>query len=70
LLQSELAKDIYGEGTLIAGFNETVKASSILFGNSVTEDLMGLDEQTFQAVFEGVPKSIITRTELAIAQRY
>jgi tyrosyl-tRNA synthetase len=55
VLQSELAKDItvrvHGEDEL----SKAIKASQILFGNSVTEDLQSLDEQTLLAVMEGVP---------------
>jgi len=39
------------------------KASSILFGNSVTADLESLDEHTLLAVFEGVPQAQIARSE-------
>ena len=34
----------------------SIKASSILFGKSTSEDLKFLDEGTFLSVFEGVPK--------------
>ena len=37
-------------------FEMALKASEILFGKSSTEDLASLDERTFLAVFEGVPK--------------
>jgi tyrosyl-tRNA synthetase len=63
LLQSELAKDITVRVHSLQDYNEALKASGILFGNSVTEDLMSLDEKTFAAVFEGVPKSTITRND-------
>lgn len=35
-----------------------------MFGNSVTEDLQSLDEDTLLAVFEGVPQVIISRSAL------
>jgi len=61
LLQSELAKDIttrvHGQDEL----NKAVKASQILFGNSVTEDLQSLDEKTLLAVMDGVPRSTISK---------
>jgi tyrosyl-tRNA synthetase len=41
-----------------------VKASSILFGNSVTEDLQGLNEETLLSVFEGVPQTTVARSVL------
>ena len=43
------------------------KASQILFGNSVTGDLLGLNEETLLAVFEGVPQAMIQRSVLQSA---
>lgn len=63
-LQSELAKDITIRVHSQADYDTAVKASSILFGNSVTEDLLGLDEKTLLAVFEGVPQVTISRDAL------
>lgn len=37
-----------------------VKASEILFGNSTSEDLKNLSEQTFLDIFEGVPQSEVS----------
>jgi tyrosyl-tRNA synthetase len=61
-LQSELAKDITTRVHSQADAESAIKASSILFGNSVTADLIGLDNETFLAVFEGVPKISITKS--------
>ena len=62
-LQQELAKDItirlHGEEAYLA----SLKASTILFGNSVTEDLKSLDEETLLSVLEGVPISVITKAD-------
>jgi tyrosyl-tRNA synthetase len=41
-----------------------VEASEILFGKGTTETLRQLDEKTLLSVFEGVPQSEISRTEL------
>ncbi len=60
-LQIELAKDITIRVHSQADFDAAVKASSVLFGNSVTEDLQSLDEDTLLAVFEGVPQVTISR---------
>ena len=38
-----------------------IKASSILFGKSTTEDLISLDERTLLQVFEGVPQTTISK---------
>ena len=61
VLQKAIAKEItimvHGE----ADYEMAVKASSILFGKSSTEDLATLDERTFLQVFEGVPQIYIER---------
>ncbi len=61
-LQSELAKDITARVHSQADVESAITASSILFGNSVTEDLLNLDNETFLAVFEGVPQINITKS--------
>jgi tyrosyl-tRNA synthetase len=64
LLQTELAKDIT---TRVHGADEldkAIKASQILFGNSVTEDLQSLDENTLLAVMDGVPRATISKPNL------
>lgn len=63
-LQHALAKDITIRVHSEADFNTAVKASQILFGNSTTEDLASLDEQTLLSVFEGVPQTEISRDTL------
>ncbi len=63
-LQLELAKDITLRVHSQTDYEMAVKASSILFGNSVTEDLVSLDEDTLLAVFEGVPQVTISRSSL------
>ena len=56
ILQHEIANEItervHGKNDLTM----SIKASSILFGKSTSEDLEFLDEGTFLSVFEGVPK--------------
>lgn len=61
-LQLELAKDITVRVHSISEYESAVKASGILFGNSVTADLEGLDEDTLLAVFEGVPQTSVARS--------
>jgi tyrosyl-tRNA synthetase len=61
-LQSALAKDITARVHSLADVESAIRASSILFGNSVTEDLLSLDNDTLLAVFEGVPQISINRT--------
>ncbi|PKP13945.1 MAG: tyrosine--tRNA ligase [Bacteroidetes bacterium HGW-Bacteroidetes-3] len=61
-----LQKKIGEEVTIMTHGNEAyenaIKASNILFGNSTAEDLKTLDEQTFLDVFEGVPQAEIERS--------
>lgn len=65
LLQNALAKDItvrvHGEGEL----NKAIKATQILFGTSVTDELKQLDEKTLLAVMDGVPRTSISKSTLA-----
>ncbi|MBT1701864.1 tyrosine--tRNA ligase [Chryseosolibacter indicus] len=63
-LQSALAKDITIRVHSQLDYESAVKASNILFGNSTTEELQSLDEDTLLAVFEGVPQTTIARREL------
>lgn len=67
VLQTELAKDITARVHSPADLEQAIKASSILFGNSVTEDLISLDEDTLLSVFEGVPQVSISKSTYASA---
>src|SRR5687767_15380211 len=62
-LQQVLAKDITIRVHSRAEYDSAVKASNILFGNSTTEELQSLNEDTLLAVFEGVPQVTISKTE-------
>lgn len=64
LLQKSLAEDITVRVHSQEDFEMAVKASSILFGKSTTEDLTSLDEQTLLSVFEGVPQATISKDAL------
>lgn len=64
-LQMELGREITCRVHSVEAWEAAVKASNILFGNSVTEDLQAIDEDTLLAVFEGVPQVTISRAELA-----
>lgn len=63
-LQQVLAKDITIRVHTELEFNLAVKASNILFGSSTTEELQGLNEETLLAVFEGVPQTTISKSDL------
>lgn len=67
LLQQELSKQIMTRVHSMEDHKAAFKASQILFGNSVTEDLVGLNEETLLAVFEGVPQAVIQRSVLESA---
>ena len=64
LLQKELAEDItlrvHGKEDL----ENAIIASNILFGKSTSADLMGLNEQDFLSIFEGVPQVTIIASDL------
>jgi tyrosyl-tRNA synthetase len=63
-LQQVLAKDITIRVHTEIEYNLAVKASNILFGSSTTEELQSLNEETLLAVFEGVPQTTISKSEL------
>lgn len=63
LLQKCLAEETTTMIHSAADLENAIKASAILFGNSTSGDLKGLDEATFLDVFEGVPQAIISREE-------
>jgi len=63
-LQKALAKEVTTMVHSEADYLAAVDASSILFGNSTSDQLKKLDEETFLAVFEGVPQFEISLAEL------
>jgi tyrosyl-tRNA synthetase len=62
-LQQQLAKDITLRVHSQQDYDAAVKASSILFGDSVTDDLQALDEATLLDIFDGVPRATISESE-------
>ena len=64
LLQKRLAQEVTTTVHSAEEFENAVKASEILFGNSTSEDLKTLDKKTFLDVFEGVPQAEISKEEL------
>ncbi|MCE2613302.1 tyrosine--tRNA ligase [Flavobacteriaceae bacterium D16] len=65
VLQRKLAEEVTIAVHSEDDLEKAVKASSILFGKSTSEDLKYLDEETFLEVFDGVPQARIDRSELA-----
>jgi tyrosyl-tRNA synthetase len=62
-LQQVLAKDITIRVHSQSDYDNAIKATNILFGNSTTEELQSLDEETLLSVFEGVPQVKIAKSE-------
>ncbi len=63
-MQKRLAKEITIMVHSEEDYSSAVEASSILFGNSTSDALKRLDEETFLQVFDGVPQFEIDRAEL------
>lgn len=63
-LQKRLAKEITVMVHSPEDYDMAVEASTILFGSSTSETLKKLDEDTFLAVFDGVPQFEISGDEL------
>ena len=64
VLQKAIAKEVTTRVHSDEDLNMAIKASNILFGNSTTNDLKSLDENTFLSVFEGVPQFEISKADL------
>jgi len=65
VLQKRLAKEITTMVHSKQDFENTEKASKILFSKTFKEDIKSLDEGTFLDVFEGVPQFEIPKNEIA-----
>jgi len=63
-LQKKLAEEITTMVHSKIDLENAIKASSILFGKSTSEDLKALDAQTFLEVFDGVPQKQLPFQEL------
>jgi tyrosyl-tRNA synthetase len=62
-LQQALAEDITVRVHSREALEHAIRASSILFGNSTTEELQSIDEGMLLSVFEGVPRVALTRKD-------
>ena len=63
-LQKRLAKEVTVMVHSQEDYDAAVEASNILFGNSTSEALKHLDEQTLLDVFNGVPQFEVSREDL------
>lgn len=64
LLQKRLAKEVTIMVHSEEDYDAAVDASNILFGNSTSDALKKLDEETLLAVFDGVPQYTISKADL------
>jgi tyrosyl-tRNA synthetase len=62
ILQKKLGEEVTIMTHGQEAYDNAIKASNILFGNSTAEDIKSLDEQTFLDVFEGIPQAEIERS--------
>ena len=65
LLQKKLGEQVTIMTHGKEAYENALKASSILFGKSTSDDLKSLDEQTFLDVFDGVPQATISADEFS-----
>jgi tyrosyl-tRNA synthetase len=65
LLQKRLAQEVTVMVHSEEDYQAAIDASNILFGNSTSDALKKLDEETLLAVFDGVPQFKITHSSLA-----
>ncbi len=63
-LQKRLAEEITTMVHSKDDLDNAIKASTILFGKSTSDDLKDLNEQTFLDVFDGVPQTEITQSDI------
>ena len=63
-LQKKLAEELTILVHSREDYENSVKASEILFGNGTKDTLKSVDEETFLSVFEGVPMAVVSRNDL------
>lgn len=63
-LQRKLAEQITILVHSQEDLDKAIKATEILFGKSTAEDLVGLDENLFLEIFNGVPQKEVKKSEL------
>ncbi len=64
ILQKKVGEEVTIMTHGVEAYENALKASSILFGNSTASDLKTLNEKTFLDVFEGVPQAEINQEDL------
>lgn len=66
-LQKKLAEEVTVWVHGREEYEKALKASEILFGKSTAEDLIGLDEEIFLELFDGVPQKEIEKEQILSA---
>ena len=66
ILQKAIAEEVTTRVHSSADLEMAIKASNILFGKSTADDLKSLDEDTFLAVFDGVPQFEMSKADLGL----
>jgi tyrosyl-tRNA synthetase len=64
ILQKKIGEEVTVMTHGVEAYENAIKASNILFGNSTAEDLKSLNEQTFLDVFDGVPQAEVERSAI------
>ncbi|MFJ1262289.1 tyrosine--tRNA ligase [Capnocytophaga canis] len=64
ILQKKLAEEITVMVHSREDYDNAVKASEILFGNSTSESLKGLNSKMFLEIFDGVPQKELAKEEV------
>ncbi len=64
IMQKAIAEDVTLRVHGASALDMAQKASKILFGKKVTEELKSIDEQTLLSVFEGVPQISLSKEDL------
>lgn len=64
ILQKKLAEEITTMVHSKTDLDNAIKASNILFGNSVSDELKSLSEDLFLEIFEGVPQKEVSKNEI------
>ncbi len=65
VMQKALAKDVTIRVHSLSEYEMAVAASEVLFGKGTLETLQNMDMLTFEAVFDGVPQSVISASALS-----
>jgi tyrosyl-tRNA synthetase len=64
IMQRALAKDVTTRVHSAEAYEMAVAASEVLYGKGTLQTLQSMDEATFEAVFEGVPQTLVQREAL------